>query len=370
MKITWIIVLSTLVFFTACRTGRVAAAGVPDGVATEPPLAPPLETSTTDELMPDEPDEEGEGEELQFVEIPPHASDVPESSFAEIWGYVVAGKEQSLKVNYPLSDVVYFGAEIDRYGRLTDVPQRKALAGFPGRVHLAVVCNSSGLTHFVIEPASKTREQLVRDLIAATADYDGLNIDFELVPGRDGDAFRSLLSDLRAGLNNKLLSVALPARTRTISDDVYNYPKIVALVDRIFIMAYDEHWSGSSPGPVASMNWCKTVAAYSLKAIGSEKLIMGLPFYGRGWGNASTSRALIFPTTESLKKERGVSEIHRENGIPTFTYDITVRVTVYYEDAYSLAMRAALYREQGVRSIGFWSIGQEDVGIWSLLKIE
>ena len=185
----------------------------------------------------------------------------------------------------------------------------------------------------------------------------------------DGEVFLSFLRELRAGLKNKPLTIALPARTRTLQDDVYDYRKIVGLVDRLLVMAYDEHWSTSAPGPVASMEWCQRVAAYSLDTVGREKLIMGLPFYGRTWGDINPNRAFFHSGIERIKREQGVSEIQRENGIPTFKYQTTLTVTAYYDDAYSLSSRLDMYRRMGVGSVGFWCLGQETPEIWSLLRL-
>jgi spore germination protein YaaH len=118
------------------------------------------------------------------------------------------------------------------------------------------------------------------------------------------------------------------------------------------------------------MGWCRAVASYALHTIGQEKLIMGIPFYGRSWGDKSTSRALIHSTTERLKREYRANEFRREDGIPAFTYDVTVKVTVYYEDEYSIALRMNMYRGQGVQRIGFWRLGQEAPDIWKKIKLE
>ena len=296
--------------------------------------------------------EEEEIENLEYIEIPVSAVDLPVSTFSEIWAYVVSGNEAALKSNLPISDVVYFQAEVDRYGKLVAVPKRNKFAKFNGRVHVSIACHSAGLIHFTVEPGSKARAALIQQIIAAAKDFDGLNIDFENVPSQDAENFLSFLAEIRAGLGRgKTFSVCVPARTR--GGGPYDYNKIAFLSDRVFVMAYDEHWSTSAPGPVASMNWCRNVAAYALKAVGSEKLVMGIPFYGRAWGNTSTSRALVNATTERIKKEHDVQDIRRVGGIPTFTYDVLVKVTVYYEDEFSIGTRVDMYRKQGVRSIGF-----------------
>ena len=190
----------------------------------------------------------------------PDAGDLPALSFNELWCYLQTGREQAFDPGYPITDLVYFGAEIDSYGKLTGVPDPAKLKGFSGRLHLALACNSRGLTHFILERGSAARRQLTADLLKASANFDGLHIDFELVPARDGANFISFLSELREGLGNRLFTLALPARQRALEGDVFDYAALAPLADRILVMAYDEHWSASKPGPVASLDWCRSVA--------------------------------------------------------------------------------------------------------------
>jgi spore germination protein YaaH len=210
---------------------------------------------------------------------------------------------------------------------------------------------------------------MIADLLSAAAPYDGLQIDFEYVLSADAGAFHSFLYELKNGLAGKMFTIALPARTQTLRNDAYDYAKITLLVDRILVMAYDEHWSTSEPGPIASMNWCRDVASYSLEAVGEEKLIIGLPFYGRAWGHINPSRAYTYSGIETLKEENEVSGVIRTDGIPHFSYEVPVSVTVYYEDNASLSSRMELYRSLGVRAVGFWRLGQENPGFWKLLEL-
>jgi len=302
--------------------------------------------------------------------IPAQGADLPVTSFSEIWAYVVAGNESSYKRGLPITDIGYFGAEIDSYGALTGVPRRQNIPGFTGRVHLVAACSGRALTHFVLAPDSKERKALIADLLTATRNFDGLQIDFENVPPRDGEAYLSFLRELRAGLGDKMFTVALAARIRKLDNDVYDYDAIKPYVDKILVMAYDEHWSGSSPGSVASLQWCRRVAEYSLRVIGKEKLIMGLPFYGRAWGSVPTSRALIFATTDTLLNTMNITAKKRENGIPTFDYEVTVPVKVYYEDEYSQSARMEMYKSMNINAIGFWRLGQETPAVWNIIKLE
>jgi spore germination protein YaaH len=315
----------------------------------------------------------GDGVDLEnpgdFFELPPPGGRLPVSAYPEIWAYLVAGREAALTKNLPLSDIGYFGAEIDVYGKLTDVPNPRNVRNFSGRIHLVAACGSRSLSHFVLMEGSAERKALIADLLAAVKNFDGLQIDFEYIPQRDGEAFFSFLGELRGGIKNKMFTIALPARTRPLTGDVFDYSRISPLVDRVLVMAYDEHWSASEPGPIASLPWCKRVAEYALSVIGREKLIMGLPFYGRAWGNSNPSRAHLYSSIETLRDENHISEIRRENGIPTFDYEVPVAVKVYYEDDYSLSVRMELYKSLGVRSVGFWRLGQETPAVWKILRL-
>ena len=327
--------------------------------------APPLHIEDADDLQEDE---------YVFSDLelglPPIGEALPVSVFGEIWAYVVAGREAALTRDLPITDIGYFGADISSYGSLIDVPSRRKLSSFSGRVHLVVKCDGRALTHFVLMPGSAERKALIADLLAAAKDFDGLQIDFEYVPQRDGEAFFSFLSDLRSGIGSKMFTVALPARTRKVANDVYDYERIKPLVDRILVMAYDEHWSGSAPGPIASLNWCRRVAVYSLNVIGRDKLIMGLPFYGRAWSSPSHSQAHVYTGIERVLNENNVTDIRRETGIPTFDYKASISVKVYYEDDYSLSARMEMYRAMGVTAIGFWRLGQETPEVWKLVRLK
>ena len=310
-----------------------------------------------------------EGLDMEPVNLPPPEADLPVAAFGEVWAYVVAGREAALTGGLPITDIGYFGADIDAYGALIDVPNRRKLPAFAGRVHLVAACNGRALTHFVLAPGSPERKALIADLLAASRGFDGLQIDFELIPLRDADTFVSFLEELRAGLQNKMFTIAMKATYKKTGDILHDYQRIAPLVDRILIMAYDEHWGGSKPGPVASMPWCKRVAEYALGIVGRKKLIMGIPFYGRAWGNINPSRALVYSGIETLINENNIAEIRRENGIPSFDYEIPVSVKVYYEDDYSLAARMDMYQSLGVAAIGFWRLGQETAAVWNLLRV-
>ena len=291
--------------------------------------------------------------------------------FAETWGYVSAGREDEYDSSLPITDVCYFSAEINCYGELTSVPARSKLKTGKARCHLVIICDSRSLTHFVINPEYGVRKNLLKQIVKAAAPYDGVQIDFELVPARDRKHFLTFIADLRYMLGQaKWFSVCVPARFKKLTDDIYPYAEIASYCDRVFIMAYDEHWSTSAPGPIASVDWCKKILEYAQKSIPTKKLIMGIPFYGRFWAEQATEGAYYFSRLNRMMVAAGVENITYEDDIPKVTYTTQVDVTGYFNDAYSDVNLLRVYEAAGVQKIGFWRVGQEDPEFWNWLQVK
>lgn len=289
------------------------------------------------------------------------------AEFKESWGYVVMSRSNEYNKEMPVTDVCYFSADVNTYGELIDIPDRNKIDIGDARAHMVVVCSGRALTHFSIDPSYSIRKKLINDIVAAAKPFDGVNIDFENVPEKDKSHFITFLADLRYKLKGKIFSVCVPART---SEGTYPYKEISKYCDRVFVMVYDEHWSGSRPGPVATPAWCKKICDYAVKTIPSEKLVMGVPFYGRTWQSKSHAGAWYFSGANRVMNENNVKEVTYENDIPKFTYSATVDVTGYFNDAYSVLNICRMYEEAKVQNIGFWRIGQEDPDFWQWLKIK
>ena len=135
-------------------------------------------------------------------------------------------------------------------------------------------------------------------------------------------------------------------------------------------MAYDEHWSTSAPGPIASVDWCKKILEYAQTASPTKKLVMGIPFYGRLWADQATEGAYYFSRLNRMMVAAGVEEITYENDIPKVSYTTQVDVSGYFNDAYSDVNLLRIYEQAGVQKIGFWRVGQEDPEFWNWLEVK
>jgi GH18 family chitinase len=298
----------------------------------------------------------------------------PRPAFAEIWAYLVRGEESRLAGTEPITDICYVGAYLSRNGRIAGTIPRPPVTtrgGTKPRIHLVVPETANmALTHFAVDPRYGVRPLLIDDIIRVARDFDGVQIDFEAVARDDAGAFHDFLRALRQALPaEKVLSIAVPARTKTIAD-AWEYARIATIVDRMVIMAYDEHWSTGTPGPVASPAWCASVADFAKTAIPTAKIIMGLPLYGRAWQDKQLARALRFENAQDLVAETGSEVGYAPETGPSFSYTETVVVSVFFEDARSLGEKLGLYQARGIPAVSFWRIGQGPPEAWNGLEVK
>jgi len=302
----------------------------------------------------------------------PTAGEVPRPVFGEIWAYLMRGEEDRLTGTEPITDLCYFSASMARNGRITSTVERPSLTlkdGSKPRVHLVIAeLSNPALMHFALDPRYGVTPLLIDDICRVAGDFDGVQIDFESVARDDAPVFHEFLRGLRGRLPpDKRLSIAVPARTRLI-EDAYAYPKLAPIVDRLVIMAYDEHWSTSEAGPVASLPWCTKVVEYARSAVETGRIVMGLPLYGRAWPDKRLARALRFENIQELLAETQITPRYAPEHGPTFEYPENVTVTVFFDDLRSLMDKLWLYRARDIGAVSFWRIGQGPPELWSSIE--
>jgi hypothetical protein len=100
--------------------------------------------------------------------------------------------------------------------------------------------------------------------LAVELGVDGINVDVELLDEADRDAYGAFLVALRAALVAAIpggtLSVATEAGPRGAGNAL---EAAAAGVDRLFLMGYDYHWSGSQPGASSPVE--RTDGLYDLR---------------------------------------------------------------------------------------------------------
>lgn len=291
----------------------------------------------------------------------------------ESWGFVMKGREDEVLYGAPVTDFAYFAGHLNGEGFLQTIGEKEEIFKDENRrVHLVIDSGNSILIHFAIAEKYDIRKKLISQIANAAKTYDGLMIDFEFINKKHRDDFFSFLREVKASLGGKPLSVAVHARLKTIDSDPYDYKTIASIADRLVIMAYDEHWSTSAPGAIASRDWGKRIADYAVSVCPKEKIVMGVPFYGRSWGSdKGANQSWYQSSAERLIKEEKISAVERdEGGIPHFSFERSQTITVWYNDATSVRNLIAAYKEAGISKIAFWRLGFEKADIWQQIKAE
>lgn len=309
------------------------------------------------------------GEKLK----PPSLESKKPLSFPEIWAYLHGGEESRWRREAPITDLCLFNFRLDAVGKLEGSVKESFLeevrrAGI--RSHLVVAASGGTLFHFLLNPRNSQRERLLSDLARLAGRYpvDGFQLDFEGLRGEDRAHLVSFLEELRARLPaGQIFSLAVPAKTER-SRRAYHYRDLRDIADRLFIMVYDFHWRGGPPGSITPRDWHDRVVAHCLEELPAEKIVIGLPFYGRIWQTTKVARATRYIHLKDYLERPHTRVEYDRDGSHRFTFTQEIEAEGWFEDASSLHAKLAAARSRGIRAVGFWRLGQEDTRIWELLR--
>lgn len=215
-------------------------------------------------------------------------------------------------------------------------------------------------------------------------DLDGIDVDIQNINEADRADFTAFIRALRAALPaGKTLTVCVAANPWAIStgwQGGYDYAALSGSCDHVFIMTYDESYDGGPPGPVASFDFIRRSIEYGLRHVPREKLMIGIPFYGRFWTQGVSGAAWTIADIEWLVSNTGAAvwyDDKNECARATITVAPGQAVTtwggrrvspgvydVWYENARSFEKKLALVREYGLKGVGSWALGQEPAYVW------
>ncbi|MFL2860784.1 MAG: glycosyl hydrolase family 18 protein [Pontiellaceae bacterium] len=299
---------------------------------------------------------------LLFIALPTFALS------SEVWGYLMQGEERFFPVKTSITDIAHFSATVQADGTLKNplqTPPQLPHANEIIRHHLVITAPwNSDLYHHYFDPDLPFRDRIIQQIVQHTKPYDGVQIDFEGISSRDGTAFLNFLIQLKKNLpEDKLFSVAVMARWAAHKQnhprDPYDYPIIGRIADRVIIMAYDEHYRTGTPGPIASLDWCKPIYEYALHTIPAHKLIMGIPLYGRAWQPETLAKAYKNRELQKELRTRSITPLIDLEIGGHFSFTETVSIEVYHETLESIRAKQQLYLSHPIGGTAYWRIGQE-----------
>ncbi len=223
--------------------------------------------------------------------------------------------------------------------------------------------------------------------------FDGIDIDWEFPGEADTNNFIDLLAEFRRQLNDEreglLLTAALPpAETYSQFIDIEN---IHTYLDWLGLMAYDYHgaWGDTTnfqsalypadgdPARDNQLTVSETVSRYIIGGAPSDKIVVGVPFYGRGWaGVSNNNNGLWQPGTGPApgRYEDGHMEYKHlgDLGYPRFWNEQAQAAWLYnseenifwtYDDPQVMTAKAQFVRDNNLGGIMIWELsGDTDDG--------
>jgi spore germination protein YaaH len=227
--------------------------------------------------------------------------------------------------------------------------------------------------------------------LAKRDDFVGWQLDLEYIDPEDKSYYTQLVQRAAARLHKdgRLLSIAVVPRFSDVYPDAdpsgefhsgewgapYDFRALGRLVDFMTLMTYDHHSSNTPPGPVAGYDWVKAALDYATQRVPPQKLLLGIPFYGREWiqsGDLTSVRTLAFAEAQNQMERLSVEPLWDERWrTPWFQYhDDTGLHTGWYEDIRSLEAKLELMQKYHLRGFAAWRLGVEDPAFWSLAFVK
>ncbi len=310
-------------------------------------------------------------------------------------------------VNYAFANIE--GGKVVE-GFAHDAENFKVLAGLRKRhPHLRILVSVGGWTwsgafsDVALTPASRRRfVESALDFVRRH-DLDGFDVDWEYpgLPGYgnphrpdDKPNFTALMAELRAGLDAEgesrrrhyLLTFAAGASSDFLAHT--EMERVQASVDFVNLMTYDFREAEADPlaGHHANLfthpadpeqrSADRAVREFLAAGVPPAKLVLGVPFYGRPWGDVEAKDNGLYrpgkPLAERMDtrydglaglvgREGWVREWDEVAQAP-YLWNADKRVFVSYEDPESLRRKCGYLRERGLAGVMFWEYTADRTG--------
>ena len=268
-------------------------------------------------------------------------------------------------------------AGVNEAARSQRVAPLLSLTNFSGRRF------SSDLVHTVLS-SPDLQQRTLDNVIAAmrSKGYTGLNIDFEYVYPQDRELYNSFLRRTVDRLHplgysvSTALAPKIRAEQQGLLYEAHDYPAHGQIVDFTVLMTYEWGWAGGAPLAIAPINEVRKVLDYAVTVIPRNKILMGVPLYGRDWTLPYVQGTTIAETINPQEAVRRAVRYRVDIQYNTLYQSPFFRYTdengkqheVWFEDARSIQVKYRTARDYGLRGVSYWVLPTEFPQNWYVLN--
>jgi spore germination protein YaaH len=226
------------------------------------------------------------------------------------------------------------------------------------------VWDGPAVQRLVQDPAARAAFAARLAGLAAANGYGGYVLDFENLPPQAAQGYPALIAELKAAMAPYGREVWVTAGVGP-DQPLASY---AAAADAVVLMAYDECWANSTPGPIAGQDWLGPLLAQRLAGLDPQRVIVALASYGYDWPKGGGARAVGVEEARALAARSGAA-VRRDpaSGNARFDYMAGGRARqVWFVDAPAFAAQERIGAAFRVRGVALWRLGLEDPAIWRL----
>ena len=224
-----------------------------------------------------------------------------------------------------------------------------------------------GLQRLLADPAR--RAALEKNLVdyIRTNKFQGLVVDFEMIPPAAYDDLDLFLKELSAQFapNGWVL-----AQCAQFDDDAWPYARFAKSIDYTILMAYDQNDESDKAGSIAGESWFESMLDRRMKELPPDRTIIALGSYAYDWFGKGAADTLTFQGAMVAAKDSSARvDFDPDSNNPHFSYieNDNVRHDVWFLDGvtvFNQVHSADVFQPAGY---ALWKIGSEDPTIWSVL---
>jgi spore germination protein len=194
--------------------------------------------------------------------------------------------------------------------------------------------------------------------------WDGVEIDLESLQARDRTGLVNFIKALKLAVPGKPVGIAVTTFTteQEYQDNGYDLYAIGQALDRIVLMAYDQHGFGDSgPGSVGALSWQSTGLDIVLGEMdgNNDKVILGEAGYGYRWYR-DWSSGHVDQVSDAQARSLAGSKAVWDSNAHEWHATLSDGSIIWWADAKSLADRQALVTDRGVHGLAVWNLGLSD----------